>query len=106
MLASLRVPLAVAVISFIAPSASEAQRGGGAIQLPDGAGKDIVQKRCVTCHPLGQITGAAGYNQAGWRYLIESMVALPDDQMTAATQYLASQFPESRDVSPSWFRDM
>ena len=47
MLASLRVLLAVAVISFVAPSASEAQRGGGAIQLPEGAGKDIVQKRCV-----------------------------------------------------------
>ena len=65
MLASLRVPLAVAVISFIAPSASEAQRGGAAIQLPDGAGKDIVQTRCVTCHPLGQITNSPGTTSRG-----------------------------------------
>ena len=93
MLATLRVPLAVAAISFIAPYAAEAQRGGP-IQLPDGPGKEVVQKRCVTCHPLNQITGAAGYDQAGWKYVIDSMVVLPADQMAAATQYLATHFPE------------
>ena len=101
MLASLRVPLAVAVISFIAPNASEAQRGGGAIQLPDGAGKDLVQKRCVTCHPLGQIAGSAGYDQAGWKHVIESMIVLPADQMTTATEYLATHFPEKPGRRPT-----
>ena len=101
MLATLRVPLAVAVISFIAPSASEAQRGGGAVQLPEGPGKDIVQKRCVTCHPLGQIAASAGYDQAGWKHVIESMMVLPADQMTAATEYLATHFPEKPGRQPT-----
>ena len=101
MLASLRVPLAVAVISFIVPSASEAQRGGAPIQLPDGAGKDLVQKRCVACHPLGQIAGSAGYDQAGWKHVIESMMVLPADQMTTATEYLAAHFPEKPGRRPT-----
>ena len=100
MLATLRVPLAVAAISFIAPYAAEAQRGGP-IQLPDGPGKDVVQKRCVTCHPLNQITGAAGYDQAGWKYVIDSMVVLPADQMAEATQYLATHFPEKPGRRPT-----
>ena len=100
MFATFRVLLAVAAISFIAPYAADAQRGGP-IQLPDGAGKEVVQKRCVTCHALNQITGAAGYDQAGWKHVIESMVALPGDQMTAATEYLARNFPEKPGRRPT-----
>ena len=85
MLATLRIPLTVAAISFVVPYAAEAQRGGGQIQLPDGAGKEVVQARCVSCHGLNQITGAAGYDQAGWKYVIESMMTLPADQMDAVT---------------------
>ena len=101
MLAALRVPLAVAVMSFVASSAAEAQRGGGAAPLPEGAGKDLVQKRCVTCHPLGLITGSAGYDQAGWKHVIESMVVLPADQMTTAIEYLAAHFPEKPGRQPT-----
>jgi virginiamycin B lyase len=101
MFASLRVPLAVAVISFIAPGASEAQRGGGPVQLPGGAGKDLVQQRCVTCHPLGQIASSAGYDQAGWKHVIESMMVLPADQMNTATEYLATHFPEKPGRRPT-----
>jgi virginiamycin B lyase len=102
MLATFRVPLAVLAISFLAPYAADAQRGGGAqIQLPEGPGKDVVQARCVSCHGLGSITGAAGYDQAGWKHVIDSMVALPPDQMTAATQYLATHFPEKPGRRPT-----
>ena len=64
--ATLRIPFAVAAIVFVGVSAAEAQRGGQ-VQLPEGAGKDVVQARCVSCHGLNQITGAAGYDQAGWK---------------------------------------
>ena len=98
--ANLRIPLVAAAISFLVPHAAGAQRGGQ-VQLPEGAGKDVVQKRCVTCHALNQITGAAGYDQAGWKHVIESMIALPGDQMTAATEYLAKNFPEKPGRRPT-----
>ena len=98
---TLRVPLAIAVLSFVAPYAAEAQRGGGQIQLPDGPGRDIVQARCVACHGLNQITSAAGYDQEGWKHVIDSMMTLPADQMAAATQYLAAHFPEKPGRRPT-----
>ena len=70
MFETLRVPLAVAAILMVAPYAAEAQRGGQ-IQLPDGAGREVIQARCVSCHGLNQVSGAAGYDQAGWKYVIE-----------------------------------
>jgi virginiamycin B lyase len=99
MIASLRVLLAVA-ISLVAPYAAEAQRGGQAA-LPEGAGKEVVQARCTTCHGLNQIMGSAGYDQEGWKYVIDSMVAMPADQMAAATKYLADHFPEKPGRRPT-----
>jgi virginiamycin B lyase len=83
--------MTAAFLCAIAPVAAHAQRGQ--VTLPDGPGKEVVQARCTACHGLNQIAGAAGYDQAGWRHLIESMVALPPDQMTAATTYLAANYP-------------
>ena len=97
---TLRVSLAIAVLSVVAPYAAGAQRGGQ-IQLPDGPGKDIVQARCISCHGLNQITGAAGYNQEGWKHIIDSMMKLPADQMATATQYLAAHFPEKPGRRPT-----
>jgi virginiamycin B lyase len=85
----------------MAPYAAEAQRGGGQPQLPEGSGRDIVQAQCVACHGLNQITGAAGYNQEGWKHVIDSMIKLPADEMAAATQYLASHFPEKPGRRPT-----
>ena len=97
-----RVLMTVAAVAFLTPSAARAQRGGGAqVQLPEGEGRDVVQARCVSCHGLNQITSAAGYDQAGWKYVIDSMIALPAGEMTAATQYLAAHFPEKPDRRPT-----
>ena len=101
MLHRLCISLAVAAISFIMPSVADAQRGGAQVQLPDGAGKAVVQARCVSCHGLNQIAGAAGYNQEGWKYVIESMMVLPADQMATATEYLAAHFPEKPGRRPT-----
>jgi len=102
MFVTLRVQIAIAMFSLVAPYAAEAQRGGGGqVQLPEGPGRDVVQARCVACHGLNQITGASGYDQAGWKHVIESMMTLPADQMTAATQYLAAHFPEKPGRRPT-----
>ena len=101
MLHRLCIPLAAAAISFVMPSVAGAQRGGPQVRLPEGAGKDVVEARCVSCHGLNQITGAAGYNQEGWKHVIESMMVLPADQMAAATEYLAAHFPEKPGRRPT-----
>ena len=101
MLETLRVLLVITMVSLVAPYPAEAQRGGGQVQLPEGPGRDVVQARCVSCHGLNQITGAAGYNQAGWKHVIDSMIVLSADQMAAATQYLAAHFPEKPGRRPT-----
>src|SRR5438093_9179346 len=65
--------------------------------LPEGNGKQAVQKYCVQCHDLGQVT-RAGYSQEGWRNNIHMMLnvgaTLPQDEIESVIQYLAKHFPE------------
>jgi virginiamycin B lyase len=68
-------------------------RGGQAVVLPDGPGREMVQGTCARCHGLNLIANSWGNTQAGWRQLFGSMVALPDDQATAIAAYLAANFP-------------
>src|SRR4029453_15139440 len=65
-----------------APEGGRGQGGQGqqAVTLPDGAGKDIVQTSCTTCHGLNQITGSAGYTREKWQELFANMIKLPDAQ--------------------------
>jgi virginiamycin B lyase len=100
MLYSLRYPLAVAAFSIVVPGVAEAQRGGQ-VTLPEGPGKDIVQASCTSCHALNQITGAAGYNQDGWKHVIASMISLPEDRLGTASAYLAKHFPEKAGRRPT-----
>src|SRR5687767_7649612 len=65
--------------------------------LPEGAGRELVESVCTRCHGLGQIRGAAGYDAAGWRDLISTMVELPASQASRAAAYLATHFPEQPD---------
>jgi mono/diheme cytochrome c family protein len=76
-----RSGLTVLVASLITTAGAHAQGGRGApVQLPDGAGKDVVATTCVRCHGLNQIVNSGGYAADGWRRLIGSMVALPAEQ--------------------------
>ncbi|HUG36898.1 MAG TPA: hypothetical protein VML54_08120 [Candidatus Limnocylindrales bacterium] len=76
-----------------------AQQGQGA-PLPAGEGRELVEIACTTCHGLGQIRGAAGYDEAGWRDLMRTMVDLPDPQETRTARYLAAHFPPRDDGRP------
>ena len=64
------------------------------VQLPDGAGKDIVEATCTRCHGLDNITSSGGFTRAGWDVLLSSMVALPREQVSVVGDYLAKHFPE------------
>src|SRR5690348_1259250 len=69
-------------------------RGRGAVNLPDGAGKEQVEKYCTPCHQLNNIPTSGGYTRQGWHELISTMVALPKDQADLVVDYLAKHFPE------------
>jgi len=63
------------------------------VQLPDGAGKEVVQANCTKCHGLNMITNYWGDTRQGWETLFSTMIALPADQKTAVSGYLATHFP-------------
>jgi virginiamycin B lyase len=74
--------------------AQEPGRGRGAVQLPDGAGKELVTMTCARCHGLNMITGSFGNTKQGWKELFGTMVQLPNDQAETISTYLAAHFPE------------
>jgi virginiamycin B lyase len=68
------------------------QARGQAVTLPDGPGKDMVQANCTKCHGLNMITNYWGDTRQGWETLFGSMVALPNDQKAAISNYLSTHF--------------
>jgi virginiamycin B lyase len=76
------------------PSISGQQRGrGGAVALPDGPGKAIVESQCASCHALNLIANA-GYSRSEWISLFDTMVKLPQADTSTLADYLAKNFPE------------
>jgi virginiamycin B lyase len=94
--------LTFAVIAVLPVAAvAQGQRGAQQVQLPAGAGQELVQGKCTQCHGLNLITNSAGFTREGWAALIPTMVALPPDQAATVYSYLATNFPEKRDRRPS-----
>src|SRR5437867_4921495 len=91
--AMLLAPTSVAFLWLALTGGARAQGRGQAVQLPDGNGKEIVEKTCSSCHGLNLITGSWGNTQAGWQELFASMVALPKEQADTVSAYLATHFP-------------
>jgi virginiamycin B lyase len=78
-------------VAFATPA--RGQRGGPPVQLPEGAGKELVETTCAKCHRLNLIANSWGYTRQGWHELIGSMIALPKAQADTVTSYLAAHFP-------------
>ena len=74
MLRSSIAAFAGALACGLLPVAAKAQ--GQASDLPDGAGKEVVEAVCTACHETNQITRSSGYTEDGWRELIGTMVDL------------------------------
>jgi virginiamycin B lyase len=66
-------------------------------QLPDGNGKETIQKACGSRHALTTVTNA-GHNRQEWTSVLNMMVTagapVPKDQIATVTDYLAKNFPE------------
>lgn len=86
--------LAAAIVVWLAvlPQAAGVQRAQLA-PLPDGPGKDLVERTCARCHGLNLIANSWGYTRDGWHELLASMVTLPANDGAAIESYLATHFP-------------
>lgn len=82
-----------AFLSLVSAGLYAQGRGGAAVQLPDGTGKELVTTRCAACHGLNLITSSWGNTREGWQSLLSSMVSLPKDQSDTIAAYLAAHFP-------------
>lgn len=70
--------------------------------LPEGAGKQLVQNLCSTCHSTQTIVRAAGYSSPQeWRRLFSTMIELSESQAETVAIYLAEHFPEDTSRRPS-----
>lgn len=79
--------------------------GNGEAPLPDGKGKDLVQKDCTSCHAANLWTKQHNTKQQ-WSDVIEDMVSkgldASDDDIATMTAYLTTNFgPAKKDPPPS-----
>ena len=63
------------------------------MELPDGAGKQILNRACVSCHNLTEVTKFRGfYTRPQWRDIVQTMVdygaAVNDKDAEVLTTYL------------------
>ena len=83
-------PVKVAPTPAPVPTRAEA----AAQQLPEGAGKRILEASCTSCHDLGEVTKLRGfYTRAQWRDTIVTMVeygaAMEKTDVDVLADYLA-----------------
>ena len=84
--------LGAAVLFLALPARSqESMQGRGAIQLPEGEGKEIVQTACAACHSLGNITNS-GHSPEEWKTTVAMMLNVganvPNDKVDTVLNYL------------------
>jgi virginiamycin B lyase len=90
---------AVVVLSAALPALSQASaQNQSPVQLPDGAGKAIVQAACVQCHDLQRVVQPIGNTPEGWQTVLNNMVGLgtkiAPDQVKVVHEYLSRNFPD------------
>ena len=63
--------------------------------MPDGAGKEIVQKQCAVCHGLTVVT-AKHASRKEWEQVVNQMVSrgadLTDDEIDTVLEYLTKNY--------------
>jgi virginiamycin B lyase len=66
--------------------------------LPDGKGRDVVQRACVACHTLRTISNSGGFTSAGWQTELNGMIErgakVPQEQVPVVLEYLTANFPK------------
>ena len=89
--------IAAAAIIGLSAGVAAAVAPAGAQGLPDGKGKDLVRRICVSCHDLSPITSSAGFSRREWEMVIQDMISMgadiTDDEIPILVNYLAASFP-------------
>jgi competence protein ComEA len=84
------IPLWMALVGLILPVR------GQDVKLPEGKGKDVVERICFDCHGPENITTKA-LNKDEWEEVVNNMVAMgatgTDAELDTIVQYLAKSFP-------------
>ncbi len=92
----------IAVPAFSAPrqaaNPSAPANSADVSSLPDGPGKQIIQKNCVSCHGVSNITSKRG-TEDDWSNTVSNMIGkgadISDDDADTLIQYLAAHFGPS-----------
>ena|ERR1700733_11460776 len=99
MIRSSSVTLLVSVLFYLAPGQAPSPAPTATGTLPDGPGKEIVQRACTTCHSLSVITSRRASSDE-WSKTVTEMVTrgadLSDDEMDRVTQYLSTNFAPAK----------
>lgn len=85
--------------------AQSTQSKSGVDTLPDGPGKEVVQKNCLSCHNARIATSKRG-TEDEWADTVSKMVArganIPDNDVDTIIEYMATHFgPEDSKHSQS-----
>ena len=77
--------------------------GATAQQLPEGAGKALVEGICTGCHQTNMISLSSGYSHKNWDELVGTMIDLSPSPETRdeILKYLAANFPEGKNPRPA-----
>jgi virginiamycin B lyase len=93
--------LAIGLICSAVLAQSVSAQRPAAAELPDGAGKQLVQAVCTACHQPSTIIRSAGYDTPErWREVFSTMIALPDADAKVIADYLAEHFREKEERRP------
>lgn len=83
--------------TLLAAAVSLATAASAQVKLPEGPGKEVVEKSCTQCHDLSRIQ-RSGFSEAGWRNHVAMMknvgAQVPQDQYETLIAYLSKNFPE------------
>jgi hypothetical protein len=91
-----RVPSAIVGVIFLVLSAQAASAQDDP-RMPAGPNRDLVFRRCTTCHDIGNLVSTAGRSRQRWDEKIEDMVfyglKVTPDERALILDYLATYLP-------------
>jgi hypothetical protein len=66
-------------------------------RMPVGPNRELVARRCSTCHDLSNLFGTAGRSREGWNSKIDEMQSygmnIPAEERALILDYLATYLP-------------
>ena len=83
---------AAALLTSVSPIAAQS--------FPDGPGKDILEKKCSSCHSPSQVT-TVGRSADEWQEVVVAMIDLGaemnEEETKVLVEYLAKNWPAKKD---------